>query len=71
MLFQNHWLWSGDEDKTRQNVNEGAKRAIRGEKLGKRGNKLTLSQLLRIIHNDKYYYYLKEFLLELFEQTSV
>ena len=69
MLFQNHWLWSGDEDKTRQNINEGTKGAIRGEKWGKRGNKLTLAQLLRIIHDDKYYYYLKEFLLELFEQT--
>jgi hypothetical protein len=32
MLFQNHWLWSGDEDKTRQNINEGTKGAIRGEK---------------------------------------
>jgi hypothetical protein len=32
MLLQNHWLWSGDKDKTGQNINEGAKGAIRGKK---------------------------------------
>jgi hypothetical protein len=62
MIFQNHWLWTGDEDKARQNINEGAKGAIRGEKGDKRGYKLTLIKLLRIIHNDKYYYYRKHFL---------